>query len=183
MAHRKIQALFSAFQSKGPALYAGKRRRPRGATRAGVKFEREVAKAFGAGAIPGQWFEFFDAAGRGFCQTDLLIHRPEATYCIECKLGNTVAGKAQFRELYKPVLECVYRKPAYGIVIARYVSDDPEPTRICMSFAEAVIRASREGACPTLLWRERFPLEWPQAWMEALPPSSTIPAPALLTRA
>lgn len=160
MSHRKIEQLFSAFETLAPKAFAPGKRRPRGAKGAGIKFEKEVAKAFGARARHGQWFSFFDKNGSGMCQTDLLIVQPTKVFCFEVKLGNITAGRAQFSELYRPVLERVYKRPVYGIVIARYVSDDPEPRKITNNMLSAIV-AAQIGEVPTLHWRERYPMDFP----------------------
>lgn len=159
MSHRRVSGLFLAGEDPGPAAFRAVKRRPRGAKGVGVKFERELAKKLGAGVRHGQWFKFMDSNGVGYAQTDILFFSNEAVFCIEVKLGNVPAGRAQFLELYKPILEHVYERPARGIVVARYVSEDPEPKLIVHSLYDA-IRASLTRI-PTLQWRERLPLVLP----------------------
>lgn len=160
MSHYTPRGLLCAFETNGPAVFTAKRKRPRGAKGLGVKFERELAKALGTRALHGQWFQFHDSKGRHFCQTDFLIFAREAVYCLESKLGNIEAGRAQFSELYKPILEYVYRRPAHGIIVARHITQDP--TGVCTSLEEAAFQA-RLGLLPTLQWRERLPLCIPGA--------------------
>lgn len=158
MSHRIIRGLFLAGEDSGPKAFTSIKRRPRGAKGLGVKFEKELAKKLPL-ARHGQWFKFMDSNGVGYAQTDILFFSDEAVFCIEVKLGNVPAGRAQFLELYKPILEHVYERPARGIVVARYVSEDPEPKLIVHSLYDA-IRASLTRV-PTLQWRERLPLVLP----------------------
>lgn len=158
MSHRIVSELFSASESIGPRSFIGKIRRPRGAKGEGVRFERAFGKSLGS-ALSGQWFEFFDENGKGYAQTDHLLFSTSAVYCIECKLGNIPSGRKQFSELYKPILEMVYQRPAYGIVCARYVSEDSEPKLIQHSLTAAL--AASHSRITTLQWRERMPLALP----------------------
>lgn len=173
MSHRIIRGLISAHRVAPPKVFSAVRRRPRGAKGAGVKFEREVAKAMLKAtpfAISGQWFEFWDSAGRGLCQTDLIVVLPHVVYCFEVKLGNIPLGRTQFRALYKPVLERVYARPVQGIVIARHVGEDPEPALVTSDLEFALFASARR--IPTLQFRERMPLHWPTT--AASPHSSVL---------
>jgi hypothetical protein len=171
MSHRRIDGLALAREHEGPACFTAKRRRPRGAKGAGVKFEKEFAKKCGAAGLHGQWFEFHDRGGRGYAQTDVLLFTSEATFVVECKLGNIEAGQAQILELYKPILEFVYRRPAYGIVLARHLTENPIPGHTVASLHDAM-RFARSGKIAVLQWRERFPLILPPG----LDPSLRYPA-------
>lgn len=159
MAHYIPTGLYMAGEDPGPKCYTAKRKRPRGSKGAGVKFERELAKRLCPAARHGQWFKFLDAEGVGYAQPDFLLFSGDVVYAIECKLGNIPAGRAQLRELYFPVLKQAYGLPVRGIVIARHVTEDPEPKLIVHSLYDA-IRASAERI-PTLQWRERMPLAVP----------------------
>lgn len=159
MSHRRIIGLEWALESVGPAAFTAKRRRPRGAKGAGVKFERELAKRLGSAARHGQWFQFLDLNGTGYAQTDLLLFSAEAVFCLEVKLGNIEAGEAQFRELYKPLLEHIYGLPAYGIVIARHLTANTLAERTVQTLYDAT-RLAASGPC-VLQWRERLPLAIP----------------------
>lgn len=156
MSHYKPVGLYMAGEDPGPKCYTAKRRRPKGSKGVGVKFESELAKKLGPCARHGQWFKFLDAEGVGYAQPDFLLFAPEALYVIECKLGNIPSGRAQLTELYFPILRLVYKLPTFGIVVARHVSEDPEPKLITHSLFDAM-RASH-SRIPTLQWRERLPL-------------------------
>lgn len=176
MSHRKVIGLEWVVEHEGPRAFTAKRRRPRGSKGAGVKFERELAKKLGAQARHGQWFQFYDLNGIGFAQTDFLLFAPDAVFCIEAKLGNISAGEEQFRELYKPLLERYYALPAFGIVIARHLSDNPLADRTVQTLFDAT-RLSRSGTC-VLQWRERLPLAVPPGLGPRLIPQSKAPCAA-----
>jgi hypothetical protein len=58
--------------------------RPRGAKALGVKYEKALA-----GALPGwkhgQWFQFKDINGYGYCQVDLMIELEACVIVLEAK--------------------------------------------------------------------------------------------------
>ena len=177
MGHRRVDGLALAREHEGPACFTAKKRRPRGSKGAGVKFEKEFAKKVGSAGVHGQWFEFHDRNGKGYAQTDVLLFTHEATFVVECKLGNILAGQLQILELYKPILEFVYRRPAYGIVLARHLTENPSPELTVGSLHDAM-RLARSGEIAVLQWRERFPLILPPG----LDPSLRYP-PAKAQRA
>lgn len=173
--HRIIQRLATAREDAGPKAFTAKRRRPRGAKGAGVKFERELSVKLLAAACHGQWFKFWDANGPGFAQTDFLLFCPDYVVCLEAKLGNISGGRDQFLQLYKPILEMVYGRPVYGLVVARHITELPSGMACGGTLTETLLHAiqSRDVAC--LHWRERYPLGIPP-W---LGPHPTPAAPRL----
>lgn len=159
MSHHRIKLLKTAAPAEPPAFLAAKKRRPRGAKGAGLKFEEKLKLALGKKWLHGQWFRFIDASGIGWCQTDSLYIAPDGVYCIEAKLGNIEAGIAQFKELYEPVLWAVYGRPVFLIVAARYLSSAPRGIFITSSLLEAIEHARIARLGTVLHWRERYPLE------------------------
>lgn len=172
MAHHIIRGLALASEHPGPACYTAKRRRPRGAKGVGVKYEKDLARKLGPSARHGQWFEFYDASGRGYAQTDFLLFASDGVFCLEAKLGNIELGMRQFALLYRPLLEHIYGLPAYGIVCARHIGEAPDPKLVVTSLHDAT-RLARMGHIPVLHWRERLPLVVPPG----LGPLSAKPAP------
>lgn len=69
--------------------------------------------------ISGQWFQFKDANGFGFCQTDHLLVTPTGIIILECKLTQTEKAWVQLDNLYLPVLSAVYSLPVYTIQVCR----------------------------------------------------------------
>lgn len=89
--------------------------RPRGAKLAGVRYENELASHL-ATFLHGVWWEFEDANGRGFCQTDLIRHTPRDTVLLECKYTWTSTAERQLLDLYVPVVSLALRIPQSQIV-------------------------------------------------------------------
>lgn len=93
--------------------------RPRGAKAQGLRYERALAAMLPA-ARHGQWFEFEDLGGRGYCQVDLLLDRPEGGLLIlEAKYTWTFEGHQQIEGLYVPVVERAWGMRAKGVVVAK----------------------------------------------------------------
>lgn len=161
MSHRRISGLIEARQANAnelPVIFTRRRRASKSAKGQGIRFEKDLAAALEPhGWQHGVWFKFVDAFGKGLAQPDLFLVAPAAVYVIEAKLGNVEAGLAQFAELYRPLLEHVFRRPAFGIVAARYLGAMPaERPRVATDLGEALER-SRTGAV-VLLWRKGYPL-------------------------
>jgi len=119
------------------------RSRPRGAKAAGLAYERKLAKAICAEhplAFHGQWYEFADANGKGFCQPDVVIPRKDYVVVVEIKLSAQEDAWSQARGLYKPILEHVYRRPCYCIIATKFLRSER---------AADVIEESLEGAIET----------------------------------
>lgn len=156
--HRVIQGLAFARVSDRPSnMPLG---RARGTKRMGLTYERAFGKAitnrFPRSTLLGQWFNFVDSNGHGYCQTDILVRL--ATECIifECKLTDTERGRSQLSLLYFPVVTRTFGLPVRGIVVTRHLSRETELRRVTMEL-DAALRCPRD-VIPTLHWRERNPL-------------------------
>lgn len=103
--------------------------RARGAKAHGVRYERQVAKALPL-ARHGQWFQFIDENGHGWCQTDLLLEFLQAVFIVESKYTWTPQGHFQVERLYQPVVARAFGKPAFGLVICRALRDESEMTGV-----------------------------------------------------
>lgn len=157
-----VQGLSWARQSERPkAMPIG---RPRGAKAAGVRFERLVAKAMPQ-AKHGLWWEFVDASGRHWCQTDLVLEGRDSVLVVECKYTWTRDAQRQLEGLYLPVVSWVRGKPAYGVQLCKVLT--PEATGVCPTLEDALALA-RSGAAATWHWIPGTPLrtrseQFPQA--------------------
>ncbi len=115
--HRVIEGLVWARKAlEGP--WPSAKRRPRGAKGQGVKYENALAKALPS-AKHGQWFEFQDRNGKGWCQTDLLIELPDGVLVLESKYSWVPEGHTQLENLYRPVVERVWQKPMLGVQVCK----------------------------------------------------------------
>lgn len=117
MSHRIIRGLLWARPCDKPTFIPVAR--SRGAKAQGRRYERLVAKALGPSAQHGQWFEFADSNGLGWCQPDLLLPRGAQIIVIECKNTWTPEGHSQAQLLYKPVVERAIGKQALCIQVCK----------------------------------------------------------------
>lgn len=139
MAHREVSGLQWAVPCARPGCIP--RSRPRGAKAAGLRYERELAKALPQ-AKHGQWWEFRDARGRGFCQTDLLLPLGTGTLVLEAKYTWTPEGHSQLERLYLPVVRKAGHSWAVGVVVCRALLPSTPREAICGSLGEAYSRAA-----------------------------------------
>lgn len=92
--------------------------RARGAKAQGLRYERSLAKALPC-AKHGQWFEFEDRNGRGFCQVDLMLQLLSGILILEAKYTWTAEGHLQIEELYSPVVSAAWGMPVAGLVVCK----------------------------------------------------------------
>lgn len=118
--------------------------RPRGTRAAGLRYERSLAKYLPS-ASHGQWFEFEDKFGAGYCQPDFLLNfRPRCMIVLECKLSWTFDAVEQLDNLYRPVVEKVFGVPAVGIVVTKNLARlPPGYWKICATLGAAVEAAEK----------------------------------------
>lgn len=114
--------------------------RPRGAKAAGLRYERELAKALPL-ATHGQWWQFEDRAGPGYCQTDLVLPTEGGLLVLEAKYTWTQTGHRQIQQLYKPVLERATGKLVVGAVVCKVLIRDLDPAWVCRDLESAKMRA------------------------------------------
>lgn len=136
MAYRQIQGLKWASPCERPQGIP--KSRPRGAKAAGLRYEKALAKALPA-AKHGQWFEFEDRNGRGWCQTDLLLIRDHEVVILEAKYTWTQEGHFQVNGLYRPVVEIAFGKPAVGVVVCKVLTQQTPREGISGTMEGAVL--------------------------------------------
>lgn len=132
---REIRGLIWAKACNRPSCIP--KSRPKGKKAAGLRYERELAKVL-KGGVHGQWFEFEDSNGHGWCQPDLFFEREGKIWVLEAKYTWTEAAYRQIEGLYVPVLSAALRKQVRGIQVCKVLR--PESTRdlICRSLGEAI---------------------------------------------
>lgn len=118
--------------------------RARGKKAYGVRYERALARAIPE-AEHGRWFEFEDRAGRGFCQTDLLLQRKAFCVVLEAKYSWVAEGHSQIEHLYRPVVERAIGKPVLGVVVCRSIVGAPKSVAIASELESAIELALRGG--------------------------------------
>lgn len=93
--------------------------RPRGAKAQGIRYEKALGLALGPEARRGVWWEFEDAQGHGYCQTDFLLELAQGSVILEVKYTWVPEGHQQIEGLYGPVVAAALGKPAVGLVVAK----------------------------------------------------------------
>lgn len=153
--HRIIQGLKWAKLCERPAVIP--HGRARGVKALGLAYERQVGERVEkkyTRVRRGQWFEFEDSNGRGYCQVDVVFPLDGDLVVLECKLADIEQGLRQVDELYLPIVRSF--RPARGIVVVKHVDRKLQLTRRCTSLREAVVCAS---AGPSVLhWIGKGPL-------------------------
>lgn len=148
--HRVVQGLLWAQRVPRPPSIPVSR--GRGAKALGRAYERKVAKAF-PDALHGQWFQFLDFHGPGFCQPD-LIFLGDPVWVLEVKLTDVESARSQLTELYFPVIEHVFRKAVRGAVVVKHVSKVSLGAKIVENFDQATV----QPGIPVIHWRGIGPL-------------------------
>jgi hypothetical protein len=121
MAKRVIRELrWARMCSRPPGIPVG---RARGAKGRGVTYERDLAR-FLPLAAHGQWFEFEDAEGLGYCQTDLILSLEDVVAVFEAKYTWTIDGLRELRDLYLPVVGEALIKPVSGVMVCRVLTSE-----------------------------------------------------------
>jgi hypothetical protein len=111
--------------------------RPRGAKAQGLRYERQLAKAFPSFSH-GVWFEFEDLNGHGYCQVDFLVEFPRIVSILEVKYTWTIEGHLQLERLYEPVVRAALAKFSEGIVVCkRLVPEVIRGATVCPDFESA----------------------------------------------
>ena len=127
-----------------------RRSRAKGSKYQGLKYERQLSLAIPA-ATWGQWFQFEDANGPGWCQTDLIFGAYGRTVCLEAKYTWTAAGHHQINKLYRPVLEAVYGRAVAGVVVCKTLTGETPRFWVSSDLESAVCRAA-SGEYSVLHW-------------------------------
>lgn len=177
MSHRVIRALEWARPVARPICIP--KRRPRGAKGLGLRYERELGKALGPGWQAGQWFEFMDQNGHGYCQVDFLQRTSFGTAVLEAKLTWLPEAHLQLEQLYRPVVERCWGLPMVGVVVAKRLV--PGTKAAIAQTLPSALEAARSCRAVVLHWSGKAAL-WPGPRITAPPflPLSPSPAPATL---
>lgn len=154
MTHRHISGLLWAKHCARPSSIP--QGRPRGVKLLGLQYEASVARAI-PGAKAGQWFEFADVNGLGWCQPDVLLAPWPGgpIVVVECKLSDVPESITQISALYRPVVCSALGRPVFGLRIAKYLR--PDSGQVVRSLGEAFAVWERAPlALPLLHWSGRL---------------------------
>jgi hypothetical protein len=102
------------------------------------------------GSLHGQWFEFEDTNGFGYCQTDLLFYLDGLVAVIECKYTLVPGAHSKLASLYVPVVEKALACRAAGVVVVKNLDPRYRRGRIFTALQPAAY-AALESGYPTLL--------------------------------
>lgn len=154
---RVIQGLLwaKALSAKPACIPNG---RARGAKAAGLRYERALAKALPS-AKYGQWWEYEDVLGHGYCQTDLTLTVSGGTLILESKYSWVPEGHTQVELLYMPVVALATGKPAFGGVVTKRLKPGMPPLVIARSLGEFAAAAVARRRV-VLHWIGTGALEW-----------------------
>ena len=133
--------------------------RLRGVKAAGLKYEKSFGKAVPA-ARHGQWFEFCDANGPGFCQPDYLLRLDDQLVVLECKLSLVDEAFEQLEGLYFPVLEKITGFRPLGVVVTKNIRPIGVKTAIRPDLISA-IDAAKIGLRGVFHWLGSPSQIWP----------------------
>ena len=136
MSHRVVEGLWLARPCDRPkSIPHG---RARGAKAQGLRYERGLAKALSSWQH-GQWFEFRDRNGPGWCQPDFIRLDLANVAVLECKYTWTTEGHSQIEQLYRPVLERALALPVIGVVVCKVLRPGmPKDIAVAPSLASAL---------------------------------------------
>jgi hypothetical protein len=135
--------------------------KPSPAKRKGIAFEARVAATLGIGRH-GDWFNYADDKGLGYCQPDLWWKEPAVGNAIarivvvEVKLTWTLAASRAILGLYAPVLSHIHQLPVHGIIICKNLTPLTPRGAIFGDLREAL--AHTGPRTPTIChWPGKFP--------------------------
>lgn len=139
--------------------------RPKGVKALGLRYERkaaaEINRALRGSLVRGQWFEFVDANGHGYCQCDGLYYDPQSdSYVVfEFKLTEVDEARSQLKNLYLPVVAWAWPQfaPPRGIVVARHLTRETNVNLVYDSLWWVMAEPPALGI-PTLHWIGRSAL-------------------------
>lgn len=173
MSFRIIRNLAWAIPCKRPNCIG--HGRPRGVKRLGVVYERLLAEELGGDWKHGQWFEFEDQNGHGYCQPDFVRVVDDAAVVLEAKLTWLPEAHQQIDLLYRPVLEAVFDRQVVGVVVAKRLVAGMNAA-IAHNLPSA-LEAARAVPRVALHWTGKTSLyPSPRVGLSALLPLSTTPA-------
>lgn len=140
--HRIIKGLeWTVPALKGP--WGNKTPPRRGIKGQGHTYEGKLAKKLGVEWLHGQWFQFGDLSGPGWCQPDFLLIQPNFVVLLECKLSWTPIGHLQMSELYEPILIEHFKLPILKIQVCKNLTKQTPWNSITPDLPNAIELAAK----------------------------------------
>lgn len=121
-----------------------------GAKAAGLRYERSLARGIYQ-AKHGQWWEYEDRDGPGWCQTDVILDQGGLVVVLEAKYTWTEVGDRQLSNLYLPVVSLALELPTVGVQVCKVLTTETPRGLVRATLADAIALA-RTGAKPCLHW-------------------------------
>lgn len=158
MGHRVVKGLkWARLSPDGP--FASGIKRPRGAKREGLRYEKQIANAFAGTAKHGQWITFEDKNGLGWAQPDILFPKGNELFVLEAKYTWVPEAHTQIGQLYLPLLEAVFESSRiFGIVMVKALVPAAKRHFICSTMERAMEIARMSGEAPVMQWLGTGPL-------------------------
>lgn len=127
--------------------------------RAGLRYERLVSEAIsqaGPTVIRNPWFNYIDSLGSRVCSPDCVVDDGSGILVVvECKLTFVPNAQAKLMNLYVPIVEQIFGKPARGLVVCKHLGSAPLPNLVlCLSEAA-------NWRVATFQWLGRERIIWP----------------------
>lgn len=162
MGHHVVQGLkWAMLVPQGPFAKVS---RPRGAKAKGVRYEKDLAGAFGPAVQHGQWIKFEDRHGIGFAQPDILLPLGGELFILESKYTWVPEGHTQIEQLYRPLLECVFSSnKIYGLVVCKVLTQWAKQRATIVSSLDDGLEVARVRRPCALHWIGVGPLFRPPA--------------------
>lgn len=126
--------------------------RPRGAKAAGLRFEKALASHL-KGCLHGQWFEYEDFNGFGYCQSDIIFSFLPSYLCIiEAKYTFVPGAHAKLANLYIPIISKALKAPCCGVVIVKNLDPRYRRGRLFTSLPAAAESSFNSGYPSLIQW-------------------------------
>jgi hypothetical protein len=120
----------------------------------GLRYEKALAKGLGAKFRHGLWWEYRDAGGIGYCQTDFFGKAKEWIILLESKLTWTMDAEEQLHELYVPVVAAalgIPRAQVLPIVVCKYLTSGASRP-VSDTLRDAILRSMEISAPFCSVW-------------------------------
>ena len=148
MAVRQIKGLRWARRLAGRPSCIPQGRPRLACKKAGLRYEAALAAALPQ-AAHGVWWEFEDAEGHGYCQTDLLWQRQGLPpVVLEAKLSWVAVGHLQLEQLYGPVVEMALGQQPKLVLVTRRLTSGAVGCHVSYDLQSALVAPGRS----VLLW-------------------------------
>jgi hypothetical protein len=128
---RQIVRLSFAWLLNERPSWIPKPKRQSGSKAQGLAYEKKVVREVKNRLCAGswhyhQWIQYRDHDGKeaGWCEPELYTVLSDRVILLEVKLTGGIAGRMQLEGLYRPLLEFIYKKPVYCLLVCKHINKD-----------------------------------------------------------